>query len=336
MSAEKKQPVIDLFKEEEDRFTLWPLRHPGIFEFWNIQNKLHWSALEVSSEGDRKDYNDKCTPGDRHTLKHILAFFGPGDEFIMKSVDGILQDIKIKEFQFVYRAIDEMECVHSHSYSLQIDSILSDKEKEEIFESVKTLPIIAEMKNWIEKNTAKDLLFENRILAQSSIESILFVDKFAIISSFKKRNILHGLCTYNEFISRDEQDIHVMFAIYIINNGYVKRPEESVAHRIYKEAANLSIKFIDVAVLKNDVPQGLTIPALKDYVRYNCDIRLEQLGYKKLYNIAANPLKDILEFHALGVTNKVDFFARTVSSQYQNLSKDALVYKINESPIELR
>ena len=331
MATEKK---IDLFSEESDRDGLFPIRYPEIFDYWLLWNKLHWVASEVSMEFDKNDYDTKLTNGDKTAIKNILAWFLVGDEIVLSKLDeSILPLMKIKEFQYVYRGMAEIEMVHSHSYSIQADAILSDKEKKESFECLKNFPVIKEMKDWIDKEIL-NAPFENRILLMISIEGIFFTEKFAIINSFKQRNLLNGLTTYNDFISRDEIK-HVDFNCTLITGGYIKRPDEKTVHSIFKQAVNLSHKFIDSAILQDDPPLNLTVQSLKNYINYNCDMRLEQLGYKKLYNNTVNPLKDIMESHALNKVSKVDFFVRS-GSQYSNMSKDALVYKIDESPIVLR
>jgi ribonucleoside-diphosphate reductase beta chain len=332
MSESKKN--IDICKEEPDRHSLFPIRYPDVFEYWRLWNALHWVAEEVDMTKDAIDFNNKLTKGDRFAIKNILAWFAIGDEIVLESLEeSIIPLIKIKEFQYVYRGMQEIECVHSHSYSIQVQTVLSDQERDEAFDCLKNYPVIKEMKEWVDKNIPNNTL-ENKLLVQIAVEGVFFCDKFAIINTFKQRNLLNGICTYNDFISRDE-DSHVKFNSFLITGGYVNRPDEKTAHTIFKQAVSLSHKFIDVSILADDPPLGLSIQSLKNYICYNCDIRLEQLGYKPLFNIASNPLKDVLEHHAMNKTSKVDFFVRG-GSQYRNPTGGALVYKINESPIELR
>lgn len=338
MTTEKKETVfasktVNLFEPEEDRFSLFPIKHPKVFAFYETIESVHWRVGEVDSSNDRSDYEKKCTPGDRKCLKYITGFFSVGDELVLENLDkNVLPKICIKEFQYVYRAMSLQECIHSHSYSVQIDTIFSGKEKEEVFEAVKNMKVIKEMKSWVDKYMLNDVDFEVRLIIFICVESIFFADKFAAIQSFKERNLISGICLYNEYISRDE-NIHIDYAIFLITDGYVKKPDEDLVHKLFKQAVSLSYKFIDESIDANDPPLGLSVQSLKRYAEFNADIRLEQLGYKKMYNIPKNPLS-FMEAHAMNRTNKTDFFTKN-STNYQTLSKDALVYKIDESPIKL-
>lgn len=333
MASETKVKV-DICKKETDRNSIFPLRYPEIFDYWLLWNALHWIAEEVDMTKDKADYDNKLTKGDKVAIRNILAWFLVGDEIVLGVLeDSIIPLVEVKEIKFVYRGMQEIECVHSHSYSIQAQTILSDQERDEAFDCLKNYPVIKEMKEWVDKNLSNSP-FENRLLIQIAIEGVFFSDKFAIINTFKQRNLLNGLCTYNDFISRDEGE-HCNFSIFLITGGYVTKPDEKTAHTIFKQAVNLSHKFIDVSILSDDPPLGLSIQSLKNYINYNCDVRLEQLGYKPLFNITVNPLKDVLESHAMNKTSKVDFFVRN-ATQYRNPGKNALVYKIDESPVELR
>ena len=331
MSSETKK--VDLFTEEKNRDALFPIIHPKVFEFYKKLNAIHWITNEIDMSGDRAMFNDKCTKGDKRAIKYVLGFFAIGDEVVLKNLDNILALIKIKEFQYVYRHIQLQECIHSEGYSIQIDTILSGEEKEETFEATKNMPIIKEMKEWIDKWSSDDIPFEVRILLLCVVESVLFSDKFAIIQSFKERNLLHGLVHYNEYISRDE-NLHVDMAIFMITEGYVNKPSEEIAHKLFRQAIMLSHKFVDNAIALGDPPEGLSISSLKNYINFNADVRIEQLGYKRLFNIDQNPLPFMIK-HALGKVEKQDFFVRS-ATQYQQLQPGALVYSIDNSPIDLK
>lgn len=333
-SKKDKSKYSFLFEEEHDRPTLFPIRYQDIWNYRKELEGLRWIAQEVNMTEDSKHYNTRLTPGDRHYIKHILGFFGFGDEIVLQNLDeNVMPLIKIKEFQYVYREISTEECIHSESYSIQIDTILSGKEKEEVFNAIKTMPVMIETKKWITPWLSHDAPFENRLLCIIAWEGVLFSDKFSGIQSYASRNLMPGLVEFNKLISRDENK-HVEIAMHMIIHDYVERPSEETAHKIFKKAVELSQKFVDAAVLADDPPLGLSRDLLKKYICFNADVLLEKMSYKTIWDIKENPL-EFMTIHAMNKVSKTDFFVKN-PTQYQTLtSKDALAWNVKTGPIPI-
>ena len=252
----------------------------------------------------------------------------------MKNLDeNVLPHIKIKEFQYVYRAISDQECVHSESYSIQIDTIMSGKEKEEVFNAAKNMPVFIETRKWIEPWLQPSAPFENRLMVQIVWEGVLFSDKFSGIQSFANRNVMTGLVEFNKLISRDE-GVHVEMGMHLFIHGYVQKPSEETTHKIFKKAVDLSCKFVDAAILEDDPPLGLSRDLLKKYVKFNADVLLEKMDYKTIWDIKENPL-EFMTIHSMNKSTKTDFFVKN-PTQYQTLtSEGALVWNVKTDPIPI-
>jgi ribonucleotide reductase beta subunit family protein with ferritin-like domain len=334
-NVNKDGNLVDIFAKD-DRDTMAVIKYYDLWNFYKKLNSLHWVAQEIDMSQDFRDFKNKLTAGDRHYIKHILGFFGIGDEVVLENLDdNIIPKIKLKEVCYFYRSMAEQECIHSEGYGIQINTILSEEEQIEAKNAIRTMPVITETRKWITPWLQEDVAFEDRLIAFICWEGILFSDKFSGIQWYKERNVLPGLVKFNEYISRDE-GIHVDFAIHLIKNRYVKAPFETTVHKLFKRAVELSHKFIDAAILKNDPPFGLNITLLKEYVCYNADILIESLSleFKKIWNISSNPLK-YMEKHAMNKVTKNDFFVST-GTQYQNLiSPTALEWEIDDTNIEL-
>ena len=88
-----------------------------------------------------------------------------------------------------------MESIHSETYSLLIDTLISDKnEQDYLFNAITNVPVIKSKaewaKNWIEN--CEDS-FPTRLVAFSCVEGIFFSGAFCAIYWLKKRGMMPGL-----------------------------------------------------------------------------------------------------------------------------------------------
>jgi ribonucleoside-diphosphate reductase beta chain len=108
-----------------------------------------------------------------------------------------------------------MENVHSETYSLLIDTLLShdNDEKHFLFSAIDTIPCVRAKAQWALKwiNSHDGSSFAERLIAFAAIEGIFFSGSFCAIFWLKKRGLMPGLTFSNELIARDE-GMHTDFA----------------------------------------------------------------------------------------------------------------------------
>ena len=114
-----------------------------------------------------------------------------------------------------------------------------------------------------------------------------------------------GLCTSNDFISRDE-GLHCDFACYLYSQLQHPLPPKRV-HEIIEEAVIYEIEFVtkalDVAVI------GMNAKLMSQYIKFCADRLLEALHVPKLYFVQ-NPFSWMTLISLQGKTN---FFEKRVS-----------------------
>src|SRR5690606_27913324 len=111
---------------------------------------------------------------------------------------------------------------------------------------------------------------------------------FCAIYWFKKRGLMPGLCTSNEFIARDE-GLHAQFACHIHS---LLQPQnqcsKEVITRILTEAVEIEKEFICEALPVSLI--GMNEDLMSQYIEFIADFWLDQLGCPKVYN-SANPFE---------------------------------------------
>ena len=317
-------PVAEepLLQEEEDRPTILPLRYPDIWMWYKQQEGLFWPVSDADLTMDPIHWRNNMTPGMRAYYKYILAMFGPADEMITRNLEErFIREFEAKEVCYVYTAQKMNEQVHSEGYSRLIEAIFSDEERDEMFNAVKTMPVVGKMMKWVDDWICSDAPIGERVAAFALFEGGLFQGQFLSIQLLKEQNIMPGMTTLNELISRDE-DFHSQFACFLLNNHIANRPSEETVHRIAKEASNLFDEFVQAACDAAREAEGLPATAqcpvpsvteemMSTYVRMVIDTVCEDMGYARLFK-AKNPYPEAVKL-SLNSVLKTNFFESLVT-----------------------
>jgi ribonucleoside-diphosphate reductase beta chain len=125
---------------------------------------------------------------------------------------------------------------------------------------------------------------------------------FAILLSFKRRNLMKGMSTIIEWSLRDETH-HVESMIKLFhtlikeNPKGVDRRTQADIYETAREMVELEDRFIDLAFEMGPVA-GITAEETKQYIRFIADRRLLQLGLKPNYGQKDNPFEWLDEMMA--------------------------------------
>ena len=317
-----------MIRDDEPRFTLRPLRDVEMLEFRKRVEKMHRVAEEIDIIVDAEHYK-KLAPGMQKLVKRTLGWFGPADELIMSGLDEVAMEvITIKEGQFHLRAQNDQECCHSEAYSLQIEKVIPHAEQAELVRAARDDPLVARTADWVRWWVITEHPIADFIAFMALTEGDSFSGQFSTLQYFKTQNILPGVTSLNELISRDE-NVHTAFWCFLQSKRLRHKAEETAVQKILTETMVLSDDFFRDA-LADPVP-GMNFALMSQYVRFVGDVVIGMMGYSPVYNTTSPfPFMDNLSLNKVAKTN---FFEYT-PTQYQQLSKGALTFGIDDSPIE--
>lgn len=202
----------------------------------------------------------------------------------------------------------------SETYSLMIDTYIKDSmEKSKLLNAINTIPCVTKKAEWAMKwITDKNAPFAMRLVAFAVVEGLFFSGAFCSIFWLKERGVMPGLCTSNEFISRDES-LHTEFAILLysmLNN----KLEEGIIYDIVKEAVEIEEEFINESIPCNLL--GMNADLMSQYIKFVADRLVVQLGYSKIYNVS-NPFSFM---DRISLSQKTNFFEFKSTSEYAKAS----------------
>jgi len=260
-------------------------------------------------------------------------------------VVNFYNEVQIPEARQFYTVQMMIESIHAETYAVLIDTYINaSDEKSRLFSAMETIPAVKRKADWAlrwiqlgstlqttipdehmnafrtlskrddlteQAKHAVDFLtherpsFAQRLLAFICVEGIFFSGSFCAIYWLKSRGLMPGLCTANEFISRDE-NLHAEFAIELyklLDN----RVDESTAHALFREAVEIEKEFITESLPVSLI--GMNCKLMTQYIEYVADRWLVLLGYSKIYN-SENPF-GFMEM--ISVNSKGNFFELNIS-----------------------
>ena len=310
-SAEMPPPPLlpePMLQENKDRFVLFPIQHPDLWKKYKNHCAVMWFAEEIDLSKDMAHW-EKMTENERHFIKHIIGFFAGSDGIVMENLaTRFTREVQWPEAKFFYAVQNQMEAIHSETYSLLIDTYIHDpKEKHDILHAIETIPCVKKKADWaLQWIDSKEADFSTRLLAFAAVEGIFFSGAFCAIFWLKERGVMPGLTLSNEFIARDE-GLHTDFACALYGK-LVNRLTKQKAHKILREAVKIEKKFITKSLPCELI--GMNAKLMSEYIEFVADRLSLQLGYPKIYN-AVNPF-DFME--RISLENKDNFFEKRVST----------------------
>ena len=171
-----------ILKEENNRYCLFPLKHPKVWEMYKTHMAAFWTAEEIDLSEDQKDW-EKLSTNEKHFVKMILAFFANSDGIVLENLgQNFLNDVKLPEAKCFYGFQMAMENVHNETYSLLIDTLIEDeREREQLFNAIENFPCVKKKADWAVKWINKDTSFAERLVAFAAVEGIFFSGSFCEI-----------------------------------------------------------------------------------------------------------------------------------------------------------
>jgi ribonucleotide reductase beta subunit family protein with ferritin-like domain len=287
----------------EGRLTTLPVSNQRLWDYYITARDSFWTTNEIDISRDKFHF-ERLTQGEQHFIKVILAFFASSDNIVNINLsERFSKEVQIVEAGYYYRFQEMMEDIHAHMYSLMLENIISDAtERERMFDAIKTVPVIADMAEYMFQCIESSAPLAERLLRMACVEGVFFSGCFCAIYWFKSRGLMPGLSHSNELIARDE-GLHTEFSLALY--GLVREEHKlstTGVHELFRGATDIALRFVDEA-LKFDLP-GMNKSLMREYIKFVADGLLAQIDVPVLYG-AENPFAFM---ERLNMRTKANFF----------------------------
>ena len=303
-----------------------PFEHPWMFEYYDLQNQMHWHPASVPLHGDVKDWNEQLTDNEKNLLTQIFRLFTQSDVDVASGyVDKYLPMFKTPEARMMMLSFANMEDIHQHSYSLLLDTVgMPDSE----YKAFSDYEEMANKHDYIEQfkptRANKREIAKTLAVYSAFTEGLQLFSSFAILLNFPRFGKMKGMGQIVTYSIRDES-LHVegmtkLFKEFIKENLDIWTDDfKKEIYEICRHMVELEDKFLDLVFEMGDM-KGLTKSDMYKYNRYIADRRLLQIGLKPNYGQKENPLPWLDE--VTGVEHQNFFEGRATSYMKAGLRGD--------------
>ncbi len=286
---------------------LVPFKYKWAWEKYLAACANHWMPQEINMSRDIALWKDPAglTEDERRVIKRNLGFFVTADSLAANNIVlGTYRHITAPECrQYLLRQAFE-EAIHTHAYQYIVESL--DLDESEIFNAYHEIHSIRDKDEFLVPfiDTLTDphfttgtpandqALLKSLIVFSCLMEGLFFYVGFTQILSLGRQNKMTGAAEQYMYILRDES-MHCNFGIDLVNQIKLENPQlwtapfrEELAD-IFRRAVELEYRYAEDTMPRGVL--GLNAPMFKEYLRFICNRRCQQIGLETLYPGASNP-----------------------------------------------
>ena len=320
-----KERKSDIFKK---RTNLKPYEYPQLAEYVDAVRHSYWIHTEFNFVSDVQDFKVHVTDAERNVIKNTMLAIAQIEVAVKTFWGDIYKKMPKPEIGAVGFTFAESEVRHMDAYSHLLEILGLNHE----FEKIKTIPVLMDRVNYLEKALRHSRSEDNREYSQSILLFSLFIEhvslfsQFLIMMSFNKyKNLFKGISNAVEATSKEEQ-IHGLFGIDLIKiiksenpEWFDKKFEEKViklCHEAY-EAEKKVVHWIFEQGELDFIPQDVVLEFIKK--RFNNS--LESIGIPKIFTTDDNLLQQSDWFYDEVIATKHGDFFNKKSINYNKKSK---------------
>ena len=302
-----------------------PFEYPWMFDYYVLQNQMHWMPESVPLHTDVKDWQE-LSDKEKNLLTQIFRLFTQSDVDVGAGyIDKYMPIFKKPEARMMMSSFANMEAIHQHAYSLLLDTVGMPEIEYKAFSEYEEM---ADKHDYV--GNFKPLKSDKRTIAKTLAvysaftEGLQLFSSFAILMNFQRFGKMKGMCQIVAYSIKDES-LHVeamtkLFREFIKENLDIWTDDfKKEIYQICREMVKLEEKFLDLVFEMGNL-EGLTKEEMYAYNKYIADRRLLQLGLKPNFKQKDNPLTWLDD--VLGVEHQNFFEGRATSYQKAGLRGD--------------
>lgn len=317
--------------------------YPEAIKFANEQLHVTWFPDEIKLEKDIQDVLVNMTESERHGVITTLRLFTLYELFAGKEYwTGVaMKRFPRPEIARMCSVFGAFELgVHQPFYA-RLNELLN-MNTDEFYLSYVDDPKLKERMDFLSDIiTEKDELLSTAVF--SMVEGAVLYSNFAFLKHFQvngKNKLLNAVRGIN--FSAIDENLHNLGGSWLFQQALHERkkeglitPEQELAleEKIKQSAVTIlehEKRIIEMIFEKGDI-QGITDLQLKYFVESRLNLCLENLGYKKMFEVKYNPIADWF-YSGFNNYQMIDFFTGVGREYARNWDEDSFIWEteVNE------
>ena len=308
----------------QERVVYKPFEYPKAYDYWLKQQQAHWLHTEVPMAQDVTDWKSNLKDHEKNVVGGILKGFAQTETIVNDYWSTLVTKwFRKPEIIMMGTTLGSSETIHAEAYSLLNEQLGLDNFAE-FMEDESTMAKIEALMEVRDSHDAPDWHKRAVSLAIFSAftEGVNLFSSFAVLLSFKMRNLLKGVGQIVEWSVRDES-LHSDAGCWLFRTLMEENPHfktEKLVKDIEEAAKNalqLEFDFIDKVFEMGDL-ENLSKEELKNFIRHRVNTKMGDLGLKPIVpaaDIDKGALKTMKWFDAvIAGKQQTDFFANRVTN----------------------
>tara|TARA_Y100000004_G_scaffold62456_1_gene69983 strand:- start:132 stop:1109 length:978 start_codon:yes stop_codon:yes gene_type:complete len=270
----------------EEQITRKPNRYPWTDEFMEAMHSGFWTDKEFSFKSDVHQFRTELTEQEQEIIVRTLSAVGQIEVAVKTFWAKLGENLPHPSLSDMGYVMANIEVIHNNAYERLIEVL----DMEDIFEENMKLEWIQGRVKYLKKYThrfykdSKKQYLYALILFTLFVENVSLFSQFYIINWFARfKNVLKDTDQQVKY-TRNEENIHGMIGIKIINTIREEMPElfdEELEERILDEANQAykaEARIVDWMV-NGYKEEGLNANILKEFIRNRINESLDQIGF---------------------------------------------------------
>lgn len=307
--------------------------YPEPVEFANAQLKVFWLPDEIKVEKDIQDVLVNFTPSEKHAVITALKLFSiyethAGSEYWGGRFKAMFNGAEFHRMASVFSMIEL--AVHAPFYN-KINQLLHIDTPEFYLSYLDNPTLKARVESLSEIIDDEDDLLS--LGGFSMVEGAILYSTFGFLKHYQSQgknkltNVVRGL----NMSVRDE-NLHAMagawaFKHKLKSGNYSDWHKQQIEQKLRELARKIyehEVQIIAMLFEQGDI-KGITAHQLENFVQSRLNLCLENLGYKKEYEVKYNPIADYF-YKGINDYQFNDFFAGTGREYNREWDESAFVW----------
>ena len=310
---------------KDERVVYKPFEYPQAFDYWLKQQQAHWLHTEVPMAQDVTDWKSNLKPHEKNLIGGILKGFAQTETVVNDYWTNLVTSwFRKPEIIMMGVTFGSFETIHAEAYSLLNEELGLD----DFAEFLEDEATMAKIENLMQVRDSHDGTpdWHSRAVSlaifSAFTEGVNLFSSFAVLLSFKMRNLLKGVGQIVEWSVRDES-LHSNAGCWLFRTLMEEHPElktdklEADIREAASAAITLEFGFIDKVFEQGDL-ENLSKEDLKNFIRHRVNTKMGDLGLAPLIpseQIDKGALKTMKWFDAvIAGKQQTDFFASRVTN----------------------
>ena len=300
----------------EEQISRKPDHYPWAEEFIEAMHNGFWTDKEFSFTSDVQDFSVNLNDTEREMIIRTLSAIGQIEVAVKKFWSKLGDNLPHPSLTDLGYVMANTEVIHNNAY----ERLLKVLGLEDIFEQNLKLDFIEGRVNYLRKynhrfyKDSKKQYVYALILFTLFVENVSLFSQFYVINWFNRyRNVLKDTGQQVKY-TRNEENIHALAGIKIINTIREEHPElfdEGLEEKILEESQDAFKAESQIVnwMINGYSEKGISAPILKEFIKNRINESLEQIGFKKAFDVDKQLLVNTIWFEEelLG-NNATDFF----------------------------